>query len=63
MFWNDGTTSVQHVAIYVGAGLVLEAPSTGSVVSYSPLWASGLVGFGAPTVPATHTAPTAPTHT
>ena len=34
VFWNDGTTSVQHVAIYVGAGIVLEAPSTGSVVSY-----------------------------
>ena len=52
VFWNDGTTSVQHVAIYVGAGIVLEAPSTGSVVSYAPLWATGLVGFGAPVVPA-----------
>jgi len=51
VFWNDGTTSVQHVAIYVGAGIVLEAPSTGSVVSYSPLWPDGLVGFGVPTVP------------
>jgi cell wall-associated NlpC family hydrolase len=51
VFWNDGTTSVQHVAIYVGAGVVLEAPSTGSVVSYSVLWADGLVGFGDPTVP------------
>ena len=50
VFWNDGTPSVQHVAIYVGAGIVLEAPSTGSVVSYSPLWPSGLVGFGVPTV-------------
>jgi cell wall-associated NlpC family hydrolase len=51
VFWNDGTTSVQHVAIYVGAGIVLEAPSTGSVVSYAPLWPQGLVGFGDPTVP------------
>jgi cell wall-associated NlpC family hydrolase len=51
VFWNDGTTSVQHVAIYVGAGIVLEAPSTGAVVSYSPLWPGGLVGFGVPTVP------------
>ena len=51
VFWNDGTPSVQHVAIYVGAGIVLEAPSTGSVVSYAPIWPSGLVGFGAPTVP------------
>ncbi len=52
VFWNDGTTSVQHVAIYVGAGIVLEAPSTGSVVSYAPMWPTGLVGFGVPTVPA-----------
>src|SRR5579863_6370009 len=52
VFWNDGTTSVQHVAIYVGAGIVLEAPSTGSVVSYAPLWPQGLVGFGDPSVPA-----------
>ncbi len=51
VFWNDGTPSVQHVAIYVGAGIVLEAPSTGSVVSYSPIWPTGLVGFGVPTVP------------
>jgi peptidoglycan DL-endopeptidase CwlO len=51
VFWNDGTPSVQHVAIYVGAGIVLEAPSTGSVVSYSPMWPTGLVGFGVPTVP------------
>jgi cell wall-associated NlpC family hydrolase len=51
-FWNDGTTSVQHVAIYVGAGVVLQAPSTGSVVSFAPLWADGLVGFGRVTVPA-----------
>jgi cell wall-associated NlpC family hydrolase len=52
VFWDDGTTSVQHVAIYVGAGIVLEAPSTGSVISYSALWTNGLVGFGRPNVPA-----------
>ncbi|HVA04928.1 MAG TPA: C40 family peptidase [Acidimicrobiales bacterium] len=51
VFWNDGTPSVQHVAIYVGAGIVLEAPSTGSVVSYAPIWPTGLVGFGVPTAP------------
>jgi len=51
VFWNDGTTSVQHVAIYVGAGVVLQAPSTGSVVSYAALSSNGLVGFGAPKVP------------
>jgi len=52
VFWDDGTTAVQHVAIYVGAGTVLQAPSTGSVVSYAPLWSDGLVGFGVPAVPA-----------
>ena len=61
VFWNDGTTSVQHVAIYVGDGIVLEAPSTGSVVSYAPLWADGLVGFGAPTLPGTAAAATTTT--
>jgi cell wall-associated NlpC family hydrolase len=64
VFWNDGTTSVQHVAIYVGAGIVLQAPSTGSVVSYAPLWPAGLVGFGVPvlppTSPSTASAPAAP---
>jgi cell wall-associated NlpC family hydrolase len=60
VFWNDGTTSVQHVAIYVGAGIVLEAPSTGSVVSYAPMWPTGLVGYGVPTVPTTPAVP-APT--
>jgi cell wall-associated NlpC family hydrolase len=63
VFWNDGTTSVQHVAIYVGAGIVLESPSTGSVVSYAPLWSAGLVGFGVPTVPAGPPATTASTAT
>jgi cell wall-associated NlpC family hydrolase len=48
VFWNDGTTSVEHVAIYVGSGLVLQAPATGSVVSYSSIWSNGLVGFGRP---------------
>ncbi len=50
-FFSDGTTSVQHVAIYVGTGIVLQAPSTGSVVSYAPLWTTDLVGFGVPTIP------------
>ena len=51
-FFSDGTTSVQHVAIYVGTGIVLQAPSTGSVVSFAPLWTSDLVGFGVPTIAA-----------
>jgi cell wall-associated NlpC family hydrolase len=48
LFWNDGTSSVQHVAMYVGNGEVIQAPQTGEVVSYSPIWNNGLVGAGRP---------------
>lgn len=48
LFWDDGTSSIQHVAMYVGGGEVIQAPYTGSVVSYAPIWTSGLVGAGRP---------------
>ncbi len=48
VFWDDGTGSVQHVAIYVGGGTVIHAPSTGSVVRYQGIWGDGLVGAGRP---------------
>jgi cell wall-associated NlpC family hydrolase len=48
LFWDDGTSSVQHVAMYVGNNEVIQAPYTGTVVSYSPIWYSGLVGAGRP---------------
>jgi cell wall-associated NlpC family hydrolase len=48
LFWNDGTDSIQHVAMYVGNNEVIQAPYTGAVVSYSPIWPSGLVGAGRP---------------
>jgi cell wall-associated NlpC family hydrolase len=48
LFWDDGTSSVQHVAMYVGNNEVIQAPYTGTVVSYSPIWDSGLVGAGRP---------------
>jgi cell wall-associated NlpC family hydrolase len=48
LFWNDGTSSVQHVAMYVGNGDVIQAPHTGTTVSYSPIWGDGLVGAGRP---------------
>jgi len=46
VFWNDGTSTVQHVAMYVGGGEVIQAPHTGSTVSYAPIWTNGLVGAG-----------------
>lgn len=48
LFWNDGTSSIQHVAMYVGGDEVIQAPETGETVSYAPIWNSGLVGAGRP---------------
>ncbi|MGH9918515.1 MAG: NlpC/P60 family protein, partial [Nitrososphaerales archaeon] len=48
LFWDDGTSSVQHVAMYVGNNEVIQAPQTGQTVSYSPIWGNGLVGAGRP---------------
>lgn len=48
LFWDDGTDSVQHVAMYVGNGQVIQAPQTGQDVSYSAIWTDGLVGAGRP---------------
>ncbi|MDE3086376.1 MAG: C40 family peptidase [Acidobacteriota bacterium] len=48
VFWNDGTTSVQHVGMYVGNGDVIDAPQTGENVQIQPIWYNGLVGAGRP---------------
>ena len=48
LFWDDGTDSVQHVAMYIGNNTVIQAPETGELVSYSPIWDEGLVGAGRP---------------
>lgn len=48
VFWNDGTSSVQHVGMYVGNGDVIDAPQTGEDVQIQPIWSNGLVGAGRP---------------
>lgn len=48
VFWNDGTSSVQHVGMYVGNGDVVDAPHTGDVVRIQAIWGNGLVGAGRP---------------
>jgi len=48
LFWDDGTSSIQHVAMYVGNGQVIQAPRSGENVSYSAIWTNGLVGAGRP---------------
>ncbi len=49
----DGTGTVDHVVMYVGSGpygsqTVIQAPYTGSTVSYDALYTNGLVGAGQP---------------
>jgi peptidoglycan DL-endopeptidase CwlO len=48
VFWDDGTSSVQHVGMYVGSGDVIDAPETGENVQIQPIWSNGLVGAGRP---------------
>jgi cell wall-associated NlpC family hydrolase len=48
VFWNDGTSSVQHVGMYIGNGDVVHAPHTGDVVRVDAIWGNGLVGAGRP---------------
>jgi len=49
----DGDNQVDHVVMYVGSGpwgsqTVIQAPSFGSTVSYSPIWSAGLIGAARP---------------
>jgi cell wall-associated NlpC family hydrolase len=41
-----GTTDIHHVGIYIGGGLMINAPHTGTVVQVSSIWWSDLAGFG-----------------
>jgi len=49
----DGDNQVDHVVMYAGAGpygtnTVIQAPFTGSTVSYSPIFRAGLIGAARP---------------
>jgi peptidoglycan DL-endopeptidase CwlO len=41
-----GTQDIHHVGIYIGGGLMINAPHTGTVVQVSSIWWSDLAGFG-----------------
>lgn len=47
VFWGSGGYA-QHVAIYVGNGDVVDAPSSGQDVQIQPIWPNGLMGAGRP---------------
>jgi cell wall-associated NlpC family hydrolase len=49
----DGDSQVDHVVMYTGSGpygtsTVIQAPFTGSTVSYSPIFTAGLIGAARP---------------
>ncbi len=41
-----GQTDIHHVGIYIGDGLMINAPHTGDVVRVTSIWWSDLAGFG-----------------
>jgi cell wall-associated NlpC family hydrolase len=41
-----GKSDIHHVGIYIGNGLMINAPHTGDVVRVSSIWWSDLAGFG-----------------
>jgi cell wall-associated NlpC family hydrolase len=48
-----GRTDIHHVGIYIGDGLMINAPHTGTVVQVSSIWWSDLAGFGRVHAPGT----------
>lgn len=48
VFWSsDGTTEgIYHVALYAGAGRIVQAPAPGSDVEEQAMWQTGLFGYG-----------------
>jgi cell wall-associated NlpC family hydrolase len=48
-----GRTDIHHVGVYIGDGLMINAPHTGDVVRVSSIWWSDLAGFGRVHAPGT----------
>ncbi|HXW32601.1 MAG TPA: C40 family peptidase, partial [Acidimicrobiales bacterium] len=53
LFYDLDGTGISHVVMYVGSGpygadTIIQAPETGTVVSFAPYWTYGLVGAGRP---------------
>nr|MDQ6945663.1 NlpC/P60 family protein [Actinomycetota bacterium] len=44
---------IGHMGMYIGGGLMINAPHTGDVVRVSPIWWADLVGFGRVHAPGT----------
>ncbi len=49
LYYNlDGTGSVDHVAMYAGGDTLIQAPFTGTVVRYVPVYTTGLTAVAQP---------------
>ena len=60
LFWAtdvNNPATIHHVAMYVGAGMMIAAPHTGDVVKIEPVYLSGYIGATRPYVDAAVTAP------
>lgn len=54
LFWATDLadpTTIHHVAIYLGNGLMIAAPHTGDVVKVQPVYLDGYIGAVRPTLP------------
>jgi cell wall-associated NlpC family hydrolase len=45
IFWGSSATSIYHVAIYSGGGMMIEAPRAGETVTEIPIRWSGVFGY------------------
>lgn len=54
LFWASDVsdpTTIHHMGMYIGQGLIVHAPRTGDVIRIAPVWQDGLIGAVRP-VPA-----------
>ena len=48
---SDNPANIDHVVMYVGNGLIVQAAYTGTDVMITPIWINDLVGAGRPNIP------------
>lgn len=46
VFFGQAPDAIHHVGLYVGDGMMIEAPRTGLNVRYAPIWRSDLIRYG-----------------
>ncbi len=48
---NDNPANIDHVVMYIGNNMVIQAAYTGTNIMISPIWSNDLVGAGRPAYP------------